>query len=212
MKYSILLIWLVLFTLLAGSCTAESSPDDLTAAYEGSELEGPAVDFSLVDQAGLPVRLSDFRDKLVVLTFMDSQCQEVCPLTSAHLRTTSQALGPDNSQVIFIGINVNLAANSIQDVAAATQKWQLDEIPNWHFLTGSAEELEPIWKSYDVAVVPASQEEEELLHTPGVYLIDQNGEKRWYISTPFDEAGSAPWTPPLSDLLVEHIQELLGER
>lgn len=87
--------------------------------------------------------------------------------------------------------------------------WQLDEIPSWHFLTRSVEELEPVWKAYDVAVVPAEEEEGELLHTSGVYVIDQTGQKRWYVSTPFAETSSPLMTAPLSELLVKHIQNLL---
>lgn len=179
--------------------------------YEGTVLDGPAADFRLVDQHGLRLALSDFRGRVVVLAFLDSQCQEVCPLTAIHLRAAHQALDNQAQAVVFLGVNINVSANTVADVFAATQKWRLDEVPNWHFLTGSPVELEPVWEAYDVAVVPAPAAEGELTHTPGVFLIDPAGQKRWYVSTPFDDAGTPQWTPPLSDLLVKHIQELLSE-
>lgn len=187
------------------------TPPDSSGAYEGTALDGPAADFRLVDQNGAPVALSDFRDRVVVLAFLDSQCQEVCPLTAVHLRAANQMLGDDATSVVFLGVNVNVEANEVNDVLATTQKWRLDEIPTWHFLTGSAEELQPIWAAYDILVLPASAEQEELVHTPGVYLIDQAGQRRWYVSTPFDEAGTPQWTAPLSELLVKHVRELLSE-
>ncbi|MGQ0601887.1 MAG: SCO family protein [Anaerolineales bacterium] len=82
----------------------------------------------------------------------------------------------------------------------------MDEIPTWHFLTGNAEELEPVWKAYHIDVMPMP-DEKAVGHSPGVYLIDRTGQVRWYISTPFDEVGTPQWTPPLSDLLVKHIRE-----
>ena len=198
----------ILFALFTTACTAQSTPPGSSKVYEGTALDGPAADFRLVDQNGVTLALSDFRGQVVVLTFLDSQCQDVCPLTAVHLRTASQMLGDEAASVIFIGINVNVEANTVTDVMATTQKWRLDEIPTWHFLTGSAEELEPVWKAYDITVLP--QEQGEITHTPGVFLVDQTGHKRWYISTPFDEAGTPQWTAPLSELLVKHIRELLS--
>ena len=198
---------LALFILPIGACASPSSPTDTPRDYEGTSLDSPAADFRLVDQTGATIALSAFRGRVVVLTFMDSQCREVCPLTAAHLRAAHQMLGDDATSVVFIGVNVNVKVSAVADVMAITSKWRLDEIPTWHFLTGSAEELEPVWKAYGIAVVPG---ENEIQHTPGVYLIDQTGQQRWYVSTPFDEAGTPRWTTPLSELLVRHIRELLS--
>ena len=201
-------MWLLLFISLTSACSGPLSPAGAPGPYEGTPLDGPAPDFRLLDQNGARVALSDFPGKAVILTFFDSQCREICPLTAAHLHTAYQALGAEASSVIFLGVNVNLEARAVADVAATTQKWRLDEIPTWHFLTGSAEELERVWVAYNIAVIPAS-EEGELLHTPGVYLIDQAGRQRWYISTPFDEASTPQATATLSTLLVKHIRDLL---
>ena len=200
-----LLLFLFLSLVLSGCANQPGSPD--SGEYTGTELDSPAADLHLVDQTGYTISLSDFTGQVVVLTFMDSRCEDTCPLTAAHLRKTYQQLGDQASSVIFLGVNVNREANQVADVMAATEKWRLDEIPTWHFLTGSAVELEPVWTAYNAVVV--SQEGGEIVHTPGVFLIDQNGDKRWYISTPFDEAGTPQAMAPLSDLLVRRIQELL---
>ena len=198
----------ILFALFTAACTVQSASPNSSNVYEGTALSGLAADFRLVDQNGIQMALSDFRGQVVVLTFLDSQCQDVCPLTAVHLRTANQMLGDEAASVVFLGVNVNVGANTVADVAAITQNWRLDEIPTWHFLTGSAEELEPVWKAYGIAVVPG---QDEIQHTPGIFLIDQTGHKRWYVSTPFDEAGTPQWTAPLSELLVKHIRELLSK-
>ncbi|MGH2523491.1 MAG: SCO family protein, partial [Anaerolineales bacterium] len=95
-----------------------------------------------------------------------------------------------------MGVNVNIEANRVADVKAATEKWKLGEIPTWHFLTGSAEELEPVWKAYGVAVIPASNGE-DLGHSSGIYLIDRLGQARWYISVPLDPTGAPAEGMPL---------------
>lgn len=196
---------------LAG-CQPSAAAAVLSGPYQGTELKKPAPDFDLPDHRGARITLSDLRGQVVALTFMDSQCQEVCPLTAVHLRSAYRQLGSEASSVVFVGINVNLEANTIEDVLTTTQNWQLDEIASWHFLTGSEDQLRPIWETYDVTVYPAPEGEGELVHTPGVFLIDQAGQLRWYVSTPFDDLGTPAWTQPLSELLVKHIGELLRGR
>ena len=196
---------------LAG-CQPRAAAAVLSGPYEGTELNSPAPDFELPDHRGVRIALSDWRGQVVVLTFMDSQCQEVCPLTAVHLRSAYRQLGSEAGSVVFVGINVNLEANTVEDVLATTQKWRLDEIASWHFLTGTEDQLRPIWEAYDVTVYPAPEVEGELVHTPGVFLIDQAGELRWYVSTPFDDLGTPAWTQPLSELRVQHIGELLRGR
>jgi len=199
-----LVIGVVIIIGFAATQRAErlSAPD-----YAGTPLDEPAAGFRLIDQHGATVSLADWRGRVVVLTFFDSQCQETCPMTALELRAASQALGEDVQSVVFAGVNVNAEANQVADVAAATEQWRLDEIPSWHFLTGSPEELQPVWQAYDVAVMPVNEGDGELVHTPGVYLIDPAGYKRWYISVPMGEAAFIP----LRDLLVQHIQTLLSE-
>lgn len=204
----VLAVIIVVLILAMANYKGDSAALDASPSYEGAELDGVAPDFRLVDHKGVRLALSDFRGHVVVLTFLDSQCQETCPLTATHLRMASQTLSDDVSSVVFIGVNVNLEANTVADVLAATKKWRLDEIPTWHFLTGSAEELEPVWQAYNIMVIP---EQDEIQHTPGVFLIDPAGQQRWYVSTPFDETGQPQWTAPLNELLVKHIRELLSQ-
>jgi protein SCO1 len=207
MKYRV--IWLTsAVMLLAGTLVYfYLLQQDRTGSYQGVELSGEAPDFQLTDQNGSLINLSDFRGKVVVLTFMDSVCTDTCPLTAAQFRQAYRQFDQnESSQVAFIGVNVNIEANQVADISEITKTWNLEEIPSWHFLTGKREELEPVWKDYGVAVSP-SADGTEIMHTPGVFLIDPAGQKRWYISTPY----STDLTLPLSELLVNHIREILSE-
>jgi protein SCO1/2 len=178
--------------------------------YQGTELSSIAPDFRLADQNRAFVSLSDFRGRVVVLTFMDSRCKDVCPLTAAQLRETYQQLDPNVAgQVVFLGVNVNIEANETTDVLKSTHEWLLTEIPSWHFLTGDQHELGSVWKAYAIAVLPAP---DSITHTSGVYLINSSGQERWYISVPSSTGENPQWTQPLSELLIIHIRELLKEK
>jgi protein SCO1 len=184
---------------------------DNTQSYEGTELSSEAPDFQLTDQNGSNVGLSDIRGKVVVLTFMDSQCKDTCPITGAHFRQAYKQLNPNEaSQVVFLGVNVNVIASTVADVLETTRAWHMDEIPSWHFLTGDAEVLEPVWKDYSIAVQP-QPDGSAIMHTPGVFIIDPLGQKRWYVSTVVSGDVNTELTLPLSELLVKHIREILNE-
>jgi cytochrome oxidase Cu insertion factor (SCO1/SenC/PrrC family) len=205
-------IWLILASIVIGGTIVFFSSTSFRGAqpYEGTELSGIAPDFKLTDQNSRSVALSDFRGKVVVLTFFDSRCTDICPLTAVQLLQAYKQLNQNQaSQVVFLGVNVSVHFNNVADVLDATQRWHLDEIPNWHFLTGAEEDLISIWNAYGVSVVP--HEDEEIIHTPGVFLIDLAGQKRWYISTPYSKDGNAEWTLPLSELLVNHIREMISD-
>lgn len=203
--------------------------------YRGTALDRPAPDFRLLDQRGKWVALSDFRGKVVVLTFMDSRCRDVCPLTALHLRLAYERLkylGLEVSRLVLLGVNVNAEANALEDVRAFTAHYGLEGLPSWHFLTGSPQELQNVWKAYGVTVrteevaieggklqsfnhehTGPERASDHTHHTTGVYLIDPAGRQRWYISTLVGEEGElvTSWQgPALSDLLVEQLKPLLA--
>jgi protein SCO1 len=206
-------IWLILASVVMAGALVYFFRSSLenTQPYKGTELSGEASDFQLTDHNGFNVSLSDFRGKIVILTFMDSQCKDTCPITGAHYRQAYKQLNPNEaSQVVFLGVNVNVKASTVADVLETTRAWHMDEIPSWHFLTGDAEVLEPVWKDYSIAVQP-HPDGSAIMHTPGVFIIDPLGQKRWYVSTVVSGDVNTELTLPLSELLIKHIREMLRD-
>lgn len=182
----------------------------LPSSYEGTKLDqlpGAAPGFRLLDQNGASVSLADFRGKVVVLTLLDPDCTDICPIYAHQYRLAYQALGKDAAKVAFLAFNANDEKTSVEDVMAATRKWGVDEIPTWHFLTGSPEALQAAWKAYGMvgAGPPKPNQPNEKAHSPANFVIDQTGRRRWYFSTNFEGA------PPLNALIVQHVRELLAE-
>ena len=205
--------WLIsaLIFIVGGAIYFSSVSPKETSPYEGTELTGTAPDFKLTDQNGSVVSLSDFRAKVVVLTFMDSKCADTCPLTAVHFRETYRQLDKNEAdQVVFLGVNVNVEVSNVTDILETTRAWHLDEIPNWHFLTGNPESLEPVWKDYGVSAAP-NPDGHSIMHTPGTFLVDSLGQKRWYISTPFIAGDETNFTLPLNEILLKRIREILLE-
>ncbi len=139
----------------------------------GTALDGrPAPNFTLINQFAEPMSLRQFRGKVVVLAFTDSECTTICPITTETLVQAVRMLGSDGSQVQLLGVDANPEATSVADVKA----YSLDHglLTSWDFLTGSVKQLESVWKAYGiyVAVVHGAID-----HTPAVYLINQKGQE-----------------------------------
>jgi len=141
----------------------------------GTVIPGrPAPGFTLTDQFGERVSLSQFRGKAVVMTFVDSECTTVCPLGTASLTGAVSLLGPSAARdVQILGIDANPDATAVSDVRAYSQSHAL--MRSWHFLTGSKAELEAVWRAYHVYVAARNN---DIDHEPAIYLIDPQGRER----------------------------------
>jgi cytochrome oxidase Cu insertion factor (SCO1/SenC/PrrC family) len=153
-----------------GSTAAEMNPNlDL-----GSSLNSaPAPDIKLVNQFGQPMSLSQFRGKVVMLGFEDSQCTTVCPLTTQSMVQAKLLLGAAGNQVQLLGVDANPEATTVADVLAYSRAHGM--VNQWDFLTGSLAQLKSVWGAYHIAV----QVEQGLIdHTPALFVIDQQGRER----------------------------------
>jgi cytochrome oxidase Cu insertion factor (SCO1/SenC/PrrC family) len=145
----------------------------------GSSLgRQPAPDIKLVNQFGQPMSLSQFRGKIVMLGFEDSECTTVCPLTTQSMLQAKQMLGAAGDQVQLLGVDANPTATSVADVLAYSRAHGL--VNQWDFLTGSVAQLKAVWGSYHIAV---QIEKGQIDHTPALFVIDQQGrEQKLYLT------------------------------
>ena len=160
----------------AQSRAAAANPD----LDPGTSLGGRAApDIRLTNQFGQPMSLSQFRGKVVVLAFVDSECTTVCPLTTVSMVQARELLGAAGDQVRLLGVDANPSATSVHDVMAYSQAHAM--VNQWDFLTGSLAQLRAVWQAYHIYVqIQAGQ----IDHTPALYVIDQRGrEQEVYLTT-----------------------------
>ena len=150
----------------------------------GSSLGGVrAPDFRLVNQFGQPMSLHQFRGKVVILAFADSQCTTVCPLTTLSMVQARQLLGVAGGGVQLLGVDANPTATSVGDVMAYSRAHNM--VNRWDFLTGSPAQLTSVWRAYHIAV----QIQHGLIdHTPALLVIDPQGRERMIYLTQMNYA------------------------
>jgi cytochrome oxidase Cu insertion factor (SCO1/SenC/PrrC family) len=146
----------------------------------GSSLGGmQAPDIKLVNQFGQPMSLSQFRGRVVILAFSDSECTTVCPLTTQSMVMAKELLGKAGDSVQLLGVDANPTATSVSDVMAYSRAHSM--VNQWDFLTGSDAQLKAVWKAYNIEV---AIEAGQIDHTPALYVINQQGTlEKLYLTT-----------------------------
>lgn len=144
-------------------------------------------DFTLTDQYGKVVSLSDFKNKKLVIQPIDPKCTDVCPLITQELMNADKLLGSSTKNVVYIGLNVNQYHNNISDVKAYTDQEGLSHLQNWYFLTGSVDTLKKIWKAYGITVVPSKSG--DVVHTSEMLFVNSSG-KEMYNGNPTDDGST----------------------
>ncbi len=172
-------------------------------AAPGAIVKEPATemrDFTLTDQTGKSLKLSDLRGKAVMLFFGYTHCPDYCPLSLAQYAQIKKALGADADRVAFVMISLD-GERDTPDVLNAYMK-QFD--PAFIGLTGDPEKVRSIGEDYAVQFqkqrLKGTQAEYIVAHTTFMYLLDPQG--RWRIAYPYDV--------PRADITAD-IQRILAK-
>ena len=156
-----------------------------------------APGFSLTDQAGRTVSLASLRGKVVVLSFFDAACDDICPVLAAEFVHAHDELGTAASRVAFVTVDSDPLALTATSAAPAEAAAGISSLPDWYFLTGSLRRLDAVWKSYGVAV-EVQTATGLIAHNEVLVLIDASGRLRLR-AVPFaDESSSGTYSLPSS--------------
>jgi protein SCO1/2 len=157
--------------LTLGSCAAPT--------LVGTEIipGNVAPDFTLTDGiSGTPVTLSAQRGKVVVLSFLYTQCPDVCPLTAEQFRQAQQKLtSGERDRTLFVAVSVD----PLHDTPAAVQAFARDHglAKGFLFLVGGAAQLQAVWSAYGIRI-EADPSAAGVGHSDAIYLIDAAGRAR----------------------------------
>jgi protein SCO1/2 len=167
----------VLLSALALLLAATACGSDEPVQLAGAELPGreAAPDFRLDDADGVPVRLSDQRGKVVFVTFLYTTCPDICPFIADSLNGALGELGEDADSVRVLAVSVDPENDTAARVRDYTAEHRLR--PEFSYLVGTADELEPVWRSYDVLAF-AEDPGDLVDHTAQTLLVDAEGRIR----------------------------------
>jgi protein SCO1 len=119
---------------------AASALDPAAAIALGERALGRSIgDYTLVDAAGTPISLQEYRGKPLVISLVYTACSSVCPATTQHLidavSEAGRVFGPDRFAVLTIGFD---ARNDTAPRMAQFASRQGIKFANWRVASGDA--------------------------------------------------------------------------
>ena len=134
-----------------------------------------APDFALHDPAGHVVRLSDFRGRAVLLTFVYTHCPDVCPLIMTNLGVALDKLGDQAGKAQIVAVSVDPKGDTPAQVRRFLRVRGLKG--RAQYLIGTQRELAAVWRDYGIAV-EATPDDREVGHSATVLGITGGGRQK----------------------------------
>jgi protein SCO1/2 len=135
-------------------------------------LHAATPQFALRDSLGHLVRLSQFKGKAVLLTFIYDHCPDTCPLIVANLHTALVRLGANANKLQVVAVSVDPHGDTPATVKAFLAAHEMTG--RMEYLIGTLKELGPVWQAYGV-LVQASPAQREVSHSAFLYGITGRG-------------------------------------
>ena len=142
--------------------------------YRGSRPP-PGIElqpFALASYRGERVTATSLRGKVVALTFLESQCEEACPVIAWEVARGIERLnGAEQRQSVALAISVHPEDDTPQNVREFLDKrrarGRLD------YLIGSEAELRPVWRRF--YILSALDSGNADTHSGSVHIYDRDG-------------------------------------
>jgi protein SCO1/2 len=128
--------------------------------------------FTLQDQSGAAVSLSQLKGRVVALTFLDTQCLSLCRLQASLLGGVQADLG-SGVPLTLVVVSVRPEVDTPAAIATFAQAHDLRQPYAW--LNGTKTQLAGVWRDYGITVQPAAG---DLAHSSVIYLLDRRGNER----------------------------------
>jgi protein SCO1 len=144
------------------------------ATPEKLQVGKKAPDFSLIDQTGHQVTLSQFRGKVVAITFAYTHCvlPNFCFRIANNFRLLQKRFeGQLGSNLVFITITFDPAHDTPEVMAKYGKSWNADP-ESWRLLSGAVPDVEAVCNRYGISFWPDEGLMNHSLHT---LVVDRQG-------------------------------------
>jgi protein SCO1 len=147
----------------------EDAPD-----YRGSQPPAGITlpDFTLPDYTGRRVSTESLQGKVVLVTFLDSQCTESCPIIAAQIaRAWDRLRGEERDEVVPIAISTDPDEDTPASVRAFLRRNRAEG--KLRYLVAPVPKLRPVWDAFNIAA--SFDTGVDTLHSAPVRIFDREG-------------------------------------
>ena len=157
-----------------------------TTVVPGEPKPGDEIpDFTLKNQDGQPIRLSQYKGKALALTFVYTRCPQPdqCTLMSNNFAAIDQELQkqPDvyaKTHLLTVSFDPEYDTPKVMRSygASHTGRYSAETFQHWEFVTGSADEVKRIAEFFGLRYFKdSSTGEDQVMHSLRTAVIDPGG-------------------------------------
>jgi protein SCO1/2 len=145
-----------------------AGPDWFRGSVPPARIELPR--FQLVDYRGRHVSSEALRGKVLVLTLLDSQCEETCPVIASVVARTIDRLSPAERRLVRA---VALSTDPAEDTRVSVRGFLASRRATGRldYLVGSEADLRRLWR--ELHVLSSLESGEDALHSAPVRVYDR---------------------------------------
>lgn len=159
----------------------------------------PAPPLELHNYLGQQVNIDSYRGKAVLVTFLYTNCPDVCPLIASNLRVALNQMGrTSSSKVQVIAVSVDPRGDTPKAVATFLKRHGLTG--RMQYLVGSGKELARVWQAWGVGSERDLQQPQFINHTGLVYGVTASGKRLTVYASSFQPSEIAHDVPELAEL------------
>ncbi len=165
-------------TVLAVAVRGPSQPEPFKllsdeGAYRGSEPPGTnrLPDFTLRTYDGRTVRSEELRGKVLLLTFLDAQCTDACPILAAQIARGLERLQAHERRRV---VAVAMSTDPVEDTPRAVRAF-LDKqgaLGKVLYLTRPAAEIRVLWKRFKI--LASDESGSDTVHSAPLRVYDRD--------------------------------------
>lgn len=129
-----------------------------------------------INQMGKEVRLSDFKDKVVLMTFAYTSCpQKGCYLLGMQLLRVQLLLKNRIGKDLFLlSVSIDPEKDTPEVLMKSAERYKVVDHKGWFFITGSTEAIDRLQKKY--GAVWETDPDGSRYHKTAIVLLNQKGE------------------------------------
>lgn len=187
---------------------AQAKPDYKPSYFFHPIQPGDAVpDFRLVNQSAKPVRLAQFRGKVLLVTFIYTRCPlaDFCPRMSRNFAQIDKTLAADPElykKTHLLSVSFDPEYDTPQVLrsygSAYTGKYTNETFAHWDFAAPSKSDLPAVLRFFDVGATP--EKDRTITHSLSTLVIGPDSKVfKWYPTN--------DWTP---DQVVNDVKQLIA--
>ncbi|MHA4866666.1 SCO family protein [Duganella sp. PWIR1] len=167
----------VIATLLLAAATFAGAADNLGLKAGTFDPPRVAPDFTVKGSDGKPLKLSQYRGKLVLLEFGYTSCVDVCPVSLTMLANARKQLGAlaDQLQIIYVTVDPE------RDTEERMRNYLRAFDPSFIGATGTPQQMAKVRQDYGITATkkPIEGSKDYIVgHSSYLYFVDRKGNLR----------------------------------